>query len=274
MRRALTRRDFIRYGTLGLGTLAAGGSGVYSLISQSGTAHADDLPRTPFRFTPFSVDLPIPSTVQPVMPFAAECTLRTDVGTPKFYEIQMEEKVTQIIPGVDTRVWGYNGLYPGPTFRVKHGEPAVVRFTNHLANVHFGKAQLDVHTLVHNHGGHQSSESDGSPVDPAREIHPHDFKDFCYPNMAPINSVTGQQETSDFGSTQWYHDHLMDQTGRNVYMGLAGFYLLTDDLERGLIASGKLPADAFDIPLAIQDRVFSSDGSLLFEPGGFDGVLG
>ena len=186
----------------------------------------------------------------------------------------MEEAVTQIIPGVDTRIWGYNGLYPGPTFRVRHGEPAIVRFTNHLANVHFGKQRLDVHALVHNHGGHQSSESDGSPVDPNREIHPHGFKDFCYPNMAPINPATGKQETSDFGSTQWYHDHLMDQTGRNVYMGLAGFYLLTDDLERGLIASGKLPADAFDIPLAIQDRVFSSDGSLLFEPGDFDGVLG
>src|SRR6058998_202324 len=274
MGRAFTRREFIKYGTLGLGTLAAAGGGLYTVVSGAGTAHADDLPRTPFRFTPFSVELPIPPTVQPATPFAAECAMRTDVGAPKFYGITMEEAVTQIIPGVDTRIWGYNGLYPGPTFRVKHGEPAVVRFTNHLANVHFGKAQLDVHTLVHNHGGHQSSESDGSPVDPAREIHPHAFKDFCYPNMAPINSVTGAQETSDFASTQWYHDHFMDETGRNVYMGLAGFYLLADELEQGLVANGKLPAEARDIPLVIQDKVFASDGSLLFQPGEFDGVLG
>src|SRR5712692_9170182 len=110
MGRALTRRDLIRYSTLGLGTLAAGGSGVYSVMSQSGTAHADDLPRTPFRFTPFSVELPIPPNVRPATPFAAECAMRTDVGAPKFYGITMEEAVTQIIPGVDTRVWGYNGL--------------------------------------------------------------------------------------------------------------------------------------------------------------------
>jgi spore coat protein A len=35
----------------------------------------------------------------------------------------------------------------------------------------------------------------------------------------------------DFASTQWYHDHAMDITGPNVYAGLAGFYLLTDDLD-------------------------------------------
>ncbi|HEX9876334.1 MAG TPA: multicopper oxidase domain-containing protein, partial [Gammaproteobacteria bacterium] len=84
------------------------------------------------------------------------------------------------------------------------------------------------------------------------------------------------------GSTQWYHDHAhlpdvdLGITGQNVYMGLAGYYLLFDQLEQGLIAGGVLPAEKFDIPIVLQDRVFAADGSLLYDPDAdnFAGVLG
>jgi len=290
MKRRLTRRELIKYGMLGLGSVAVGSSGLYSLVSpRVRIARADeDVPRSPFKFTPFSVELPVPPVVQPVTtPFTRACNLSSGsvfqpipgLGNPTLYEIHMRKATTQIIPGVDTEIWGYNGQYPGPTFRVKHNEPAIVRFFNDLGKDRHG---LDIDTIVHNHGGHQSSESDGSPVDPNRFIHPGTFRDFCYPNIAPFNldpkTGQGQQDTNDFASTQWYHDHFHEVTGRNVYMGLAGFYLLTDSLEEGLITSGttarKLPAQDFDIPLVFQDRVFAADGSLLFNPGEFDGVLG
>ena len=58
----------------------------------------------------------------------------------------------------------------------------------------------------------------------------------------------------------WYHDHSMHETGRNVYNGLAGFYLLDDDSE----ASRILPRGDFDVPLMITDRYFNADGSLNF----------
>jgi FtsP/CotA-like multicopper oxidase with cupredoxin domain len=35
-------------------------------------------------------------------------------------------------------------------------------------------------------------------------------------------------------ATLWYHDHAMGATGQNVYMGLAGFYLVEDEEERSL----------------------------------------
>src|SRR5207247_11099846 len=126
---------------------------------------------------------------------------------------------------------------------------------------------LTVNTIVHKHGRHNTSESDGydsvfhSPVIP-----PNDSRDFCYGNIPPINPATHQQEISDFASTQWYHDHMMDLTGQNVYMGLAGFYLLKDELEKGLIDGGTLPADSFDIPLVVQDRVFDQNAQLVFQP--------
>jgi spore coat protein A len=49
-----------------------------------------------------------------------------------------------------------------------------------------------------------------------------------------------------------------------VYAGLAGFYLLTDNNEQQLQADNKLPAAAYDMGLAIQDRMFTTDGQLYY----------
>jgi FtsP/CotA-like multicopper oxidase with cupredoxin domain len=233
--------------------------------------------RTPFTFTPFTEDLPIPPVVQPVAPFEAQCGFDLPAGMmlnePKFYDVVLREAMVQIIPGVNTVIWGYDGQYPGPTFKAFHNEPAIVRFHN----------DLDVTAIVHNHGAHVAALSDGSAsVSPERLILPGEFRDFCYPNIAPIEPATGMQDMSDFSSTQWYHDHAhlpdvdLGITGQNVYMGLAGYYLLFDQLEQDLIANGVLPSEKFDIPIVLQDRVFAADGSLLFDPDAdnFSGVIG
>src|SRR5438445_11394598 len=59
-------------------------------------------------------------------------------------------------------------------------------------------------------------------------------------------------------------------------MGLAGFYLLHDELANGLIDGGTLPDDSFNIPLVFQDRVFDQNAQLVFNPGQdeFNGWLG
>ena len=271
MKRRLTRRDFIKYGAVGLGSLTVGGSGLYSLLSQqTRIARASDAEfRTPIRFTPFTRPLPIPPVKQPGSSFTHRCTLPpvSGLSTPKFYTVQLKKATAEIIPGhPETVIWGYDGMYPGPTFRVNHNEPAIVRFVNNL----------DVNTIPHNHGGHTSSESDGADsVVPAQVMPPGQFRDFCYGNIAPVNPATTHQEISDFASTQHYHDHMMDITGQNVYMGLAGFYLLKDELEKGLIGT-TLPAESFDIPLVIQDRVFAQNAQLVYKPAAneFGGWLG
>lgn len=236
---------------------------------------------TPFKFTPFTVELPRPGAVTPVANFTERCSLDLPAGVTvapaKYYEITMEEKTVQIIPGVNTKIWGYNGFYPGPSFKVKHNEPAIVRFHN----------DLNATTIPHNHGGHTPSLSDGAAsVDPSQLIPPNDSRDFCYPNIAPVEPGSTTQELSDFSSTQWYHDHAhlpdldLGITGQNVYMGLAGFYLLTDEIEQQLIDDRVLPSgkdgtgNDVDIPLVFQDRVFAPDGQLIFDVGDFSGVLG
>jgi FtsP/CotA-like multicopper oxidase with cupredoxin domain len=225
-------------------------------------------------WVPFSEDLPMPPVKTPVEPFQFQCSLPQFPGQlpPKFYEIHIRKGMTEIVPGVQTEIWGYDGIYPGPTIKARHNEPTIVRFHN----------ELDVLTTTHLHGIHVVSESDGNPALPEhRLIHPGEFKDFCYPNIAPLEP-NGEQDLADVATFMWYHDHAHEHgspigvTGRNVYHGLSGFYLSTDELEQNLIQSGVLPSGEFDIPLAIQDRSLDSGGQLIYNPEAvsYDGVLG
>ena len=82
-------------------------------------------------------------------------------------------------------------------------------------------------------------------------------------------------------STQWYHDHLLDVTGPNAYRGLAGFVICRDELDSldendANPCALQLPGfvQGFDIPLAIQDKRFAPDGSLVFSSFDHDGFLG
>ena len=93
-------------------------------------------------------------------------------------------------------------------------------------------------------------------------------------------SATFQYPNADRASTLWYHDHTLGMTRLNVYAGPAGFYLLRggahdviNDRRTGAKATLPGPAPArgdkagqryYELPLAIQDRTFQTDGSLFY----------
>jgi spore coat protein A len=184
--------------------------------------------------TSFSKPLALPTVLTP-----------TSVDeTTDYYNISMEPATKAIVPGLNTTIWGYNGSFPGPTIRARRDRRVVVRQTNNLS----------VETTVHLHGGHTPATSDGYPTD---LISPGSFKDYTYPN-------------NQLPTTLWYHDHTMDHTGRNVYNGLAGLYIITDDFEDAL----PLPQGRYEIPLVIQDRTFNSDGSLFYSNTGMSRMSG
>ncbi|HVM15694.1 MAG TPA: cell wall-binding repeat-containing protein [Egibacteraceae bacterium] len=172
----------------------------------------------------FTVPLAVPPVLVPTSSDAA-----TD-----YYHITMREADLEVWPGQLTRMWTYDGVFPGPTIKARSNRRAVVTQVNQLA----------VPTSVHLHGAHVSPESDGHPND---VIEPGWSKVYVYPNRQR-------------GSTLWYHDHVMHDTSRNIYMGLAGAYLVSDDAEEEL----DLPGGDHDIPLVITDRSFAADGSLAF----------
>lgn len=182
------------------------------------------------------------------------------------YQITAKKAIAQIVPGVDTEVFTYNGSVPGPTIVARFREPVVVRQFNNLK----------IETSVHLHGGHQPAHADGHP---AFFVLPGEARDYYYPNIAPREgdgACNQHFDISEVPSSLWYHDHAMDITGFNVSHGLAGFYLVHDDLEDEMIAHGVLPeiAGPFDIPLALIDTRLNPDGSLFYDFFDHDGRLG
>jgi FtsP/CotA-like multicopper oxidase with cupredoxin domain len=268
----LTRRELIKLGLL---------SGTYTFLGAR-KSFADNPPASP-PTTPFLADLPLPPSPLEVAPFAApDCAPFVGQNT-RFFQIIEEERLVSFHPQLPrTKVWSYRdinvpaGSFPfavGPTFTGTLGQGPgggiVVRHFNDLPAIHQGFG--DPHTSVHFHGGHNPARSDGFPTS---DFGPGETFDYCYPLRDPGFS-TGKPEATERPSTMWYHDHLIDFTGANVYRGLAGFFLAFDDLDTGNETTGlRLPSAPFDIPLVIQDKRFAADGSLVFDALDHNGFLG
>jgi Putative multicopper oxidases len=226
------------------------------------------------------------------------------------YHIDISEFKEQVLPKEypKTTVWGYGGLVkdqktgkvhyvrssPGPTFEAMQGIPVKVKWINRLEGTHpfpvdptlhwanpnhmpmdpskpwppfppgFHKAQRPIPTVTHLHGGEVSSLSDG---------HPEAW--FTYDGQhgpeynSPITTYPNKQEPT----TLWYHDHSLGITRLNVYAGLAGFYLLREGKTDPLpcyYKDLKLPEGKYEIPLVIQDRMFCTDGSFLYDNVGIN----
>jgi bilirubin oxidase len=145
--------------------------------------------------------------------------------------------------------------------------------------------------ITHVHGAHTTQDSDGYPdawyLPAANNIPAGYFKSGTHYDIykAEFNATWGvpwaegaatfQYANDQRATTLWYHDHSLGMTRVNVYAGPAGFYLLrggSDDLPAGVLP-GPAPSvgsDPFgtyyEVPIAIQDRSFDSDGTL-FYPG-------
>ncbi|KAF2716563.1 hypothetical protein K431DRAFT_307685 [Polychaeton citri CBS 116435] len=151
-----------------------------------------------------------------------------------YYEVEIKPTEQQVYPNLGkTKLVGYDGQVPGPTFMMKAGREAVVRFINHGTQAN----------SVHLHGSYSRAPFDGWAEDLTQ---PGEYKDYYYPN--------GQN-----ARTLWYHDHAIDHTAKNAYFGQAGFYILHDDEE---LSTPGLPQGNYDIPLALSAKRYNKDGTL------------
>ncbi|KAH8657411.1 Cupredoxin [Tricladium varicosporioides] len=173
----------------------------------------------------------------PVPPVKVPLTTSTrDDGTKiEYYEVNIKPLTQQVYPELPpTKLVGYDGISPGPTFHMTFGTEAVVRFIN---------SGNDKPTVTHLHGSITHPPWDGWAED---QIPVGSYKDYYYPNAQRARTL-------------WYHDHAIDHTAENAYFGQAGFYILTDDKEK---ASG-LPQGKYDIPLALSGKQYDSKGQLV-----------
>ncbi|WP_182360064.1 multicopper oxidase family protein [Tomitella gaofuii] len=141
---------------------------------------------------------------------------------------------SEIRPGVPTPTWGYNGSMLGPTLRARRGDRVRVEVRNSLPEM----------TTTHWHGMHLPAKMDGGPHQP----------------IAPGGTWSPEWRVDQQAATLWYHPHPHGVTGKHVYRGLAGLFLV-DDADADAL---DLPRDygVDDIPLIVQDRRFHDDGTL------------
>lgn len=213
-------------------------------------------PSKPETIPKFVDSLPIPTVAKPVHDY---CQGKEGES---YYHISMWEsthKFHKFFP--PTIIWGYNGLYPGPTIEVMKDRPVKVKWENKLPSTHIlpvdhtlhGTMDTpDVRTVVHLHGANVAADSDGHP-----EAWFTNNNEFIGPKYErEIYEYTNHQA----GATLWYHDHAIGITRLNVYSGLAGLYIIRDFMEKRL----NLPSGPYEIPLLIQDKTFNADGSLFY----------
>ncbi|MEM7531460.1 MAG: multicopper oxidase family protein [Chloroflexota bacterium] len=225
----MKRRDFLRYcayGTTGLmmaglsGRMTMGGSRGMHGGGMSSEMMGNDEP------APSSIiDAPLPMT---------------SVFTPDIeLAITAIEDTIALVGEQQTTVWRYVGevlkgdpsilepvahSYLGPTLRLQKGQRVRVHFKN----------ELPIESGIHWHGLLVPDRMDGHP----RDVVPSG------------GTYTYEFELINRAGTYWYHPHPHQLTGYQVYRGLAGVLIISDDEEAAL----NLPTGAQDIPLVIQDR--------------------
>jgi len=221
----LSRRDFLRMAGMSFGALLLGN-----------------------RLDPFLKRSSVQSQMDPFVPDAE-------------ISITASEKFIQILPGAQTRVWGYEGQllsgsgvtvqsipgsYLGPIIRAQSGTKLRIFFHNNLAE----------DSVIHPHGPRVPEECDGHPM---QAIGPGDTKVYEF-------------QIIDRAGPYWFHPHPHMRTAEQVVMGMAGLLSVWDSEEE--IAVPGASTGANDVPVVIQDRTFDSNNQILYQPNNMWGYLG
>jgi len=152
------------------------------------------------------------------------------------YRLQVARGNSSFLTGLTTPTYGINGDYLGPTIRLRDGDDVTMHVSNNLGEP----------TTMHWHGLHVPASADGGP------------------HLVIDDGSTWSPEfqVMEKAGTFWYHSHLLNNTGEQVYRGLAGMIIVDDEESRDLSVPAEYGVD--DIPLVVQDRRFNADGSFRY----------
>jgi blue copper oxidase len=184
--------------------------------------------------------LKIPRAVSP-----NDLTLESKVGT------------SNLGGGLNSVAWTYktsspvNGYtdehFPGPSIVARPNDPVTIRLMN----------SLNEETITHWHGLIVDHHNDGQPM---MAKLPGEYFDYNF-------SIHPSQRAS----LNFYHPHPHMLTGKQVYMGQTGAFIIRDNEEDGL----QLPTGNYEIPLILRDATLDKSGNLSYKPasGGMFGKI-
>ncbi len=179
-----------------------------------------------------------PLSIPPILEESLVNGRRENTGSERVFELTVNEGQREFAAGVLSPTLGYNADYLGPTIRVRRNDELRLRVRN----------RLDEATTVHWHGAHLPAEADGGP----------------HQQIPAGESWEARFRVDQEAATLWYHPHLKGTTAEQVYLGLAGFFIIDDEHSDSLGLPNTYGAD--DIPLVLQERRFTRDGRMDYSP--------
>jgi len=172
---------------------------------------------------------------------------RPPIVSPEGLTLTARQTMFEIAPGVRSPIltWGDGPI--GPTIEARTGQRATIVMRNELTE----------RTIAHWHGLRPPETADGHPrlaVGPA-ESYRYDF------------------EIRERPGLYWYHSHAHRRSAPQVYLGLAGCFIIRDDAEAAL----GLPTGDRELSLILQDKSPDASGQIVYNPMGpqlMEGFLG
>ncbi len=160
---------------------------------------------------------------------------------------RVQKFYANLLKGPKNSLQHLKGNYLGPILNFTQGQKVRIYFKNQLSEA----------SIIHWHGLHVPQASDGHPMYsiPEQQQYIYEF------------------EVLNRAGTSFYHSHSHQLTAEQVYYGLAGLIIVTDEYEKKL----ELPDGEYDLPLVIQDRQFNQRNQLLYSnhmPVRMTGFLG
>jgi blue copper oxidase len=160
------------------------------------------------------------SSLLPGLPFVGKILAQSDQVPDLEVRLRAVESEVPILSGIPTSVWTYQGeviqgdaaslqsipdSYLGPIFRVQQGQHVRIHFVNELTE----------DSIIHWHG---------LILPEAMDAHPHYA-------IAPGETYVYDFQVINRAGTYWYHPHPHGATATQVYNGLAGLFIVSDDEE-------------------------------------------
>ncbi|MEA9390485.1 cell division protein FtsP [Acerihabitans sp. TG2] len=165
-------------------------------------------------------------------------------GQPLFLTLQRAH--WEFVPGRRAATWGINGGYLGPTVRVYNGDDVKLIYNNRLNEpVSMTVSGLQVPgTLMGGAARLMSANVDWSPVIPIRQP----------------------------AATCWYHANTPNRMAPHIYNGLAGMWLVEDEVSKNTPLPNHYGVD--DFPVIIQDKRLDNFGTPIYNPPANGGFIG
>jgi len=157
------------------------------------------------------------------------------------FKLNLQQGETQFFPGVQTQTIGINQSFLAPILRFKKGQQVKMEVTNHLNET----------AALHWHGMILPASQDGGP----------------HQAIEPNQTWVAQWKILNEPSTLFYHSHTHNQTGQQVWRGLAGQIQIIDEQQD---ASLGIPHQygVDDYP------VIMTDGEFYYQPTGMNKMKG